>query len=118
MLVIVLAILAPGARMFRAVQQVETRRERDSYAHEWRFNHGDINAPPILGLAMSGGGIRSAAFNLGILQALHEGNILRSVDVMSAVSGGTYIMSWYLLQPFYAAKSALQDTGNLLLAPL
>lgn len=111
-LVIVLAILAPGARMFRAVQQVETRRERDSYAHEWRFNHGDINAPPILGLAMSGGGIRSAAFNLGILQALHEGNILRSVDVMSAVSGGTYIMSWYLLQPFYAAKSALQDTGN------
>ena len=27
---------------------------------------------------------------------------------MSAVSGGSYIMSWFLLQPFYAARSAAQ----------
>ena len=103
--VIALSIIGVGARMFTVVQPVTTRKERDTFAHEWRFNHRDVNSPPALGLAMSGGGIRSAAFNLGVLQALHEAGILRLVDVMSAVSGGTYIMSWYLLQPFYAAKA-------------
>src|SRR5262249_42476608 len=61
------------------------------------------------GIAMSGGGIRSAAFNLGVLHALHDEGILREVDIMSAVSGGTYAMSWYLLQPFYAAKAAERE---------
>jgi hypothetical protein len=105
-LILALSILASGARMFTVVQRVATRQERETFDHEWRFNQSDVSSPPALGIAMSGGGIRSAAFNLGVLQALHEGNILRAVDVMSAVSGGSYIMSWYLLQPFYAAKAA------------
>ncbi|MFN2400628.1 MAG: patatin-like phospholipase family protein [Gemmatimonadaceae bacterium] len=48
----------------------------------------------LLGLAFSGGGIRSATFNLGILQALGEMDLLRKVDYMSTVSGGGYIGSW------------------------
>ena len=97
--------------MFTIVQPVETMKERDTFAREWRFNHV-VTSPPELGLAMSGGGIRSAAFNLGVLQALHESGILRLVDVMSAVSGGTYIMSWYLMQPFYAAKAHSKDNDS------
>jgi hypothetical protein len=48
----------------------------------------------LLGLAFSGGGIRSATFNLGILQALSEMSMLRHVDYLSTVSGGGYIGSW------------------------
>lgn len=44
-----------------------------------------------VGLALSGGGVRSATYNLGLLQALHEADILKRVDYLSTVSGGGYI---------------------------
>jgi hypothetical protein len=44
-----------------------------------------------IGLALSGGGIRSATFNLGVLQALAQLDILRRFDYLSTVSGGGYI---------------------------
>lgn len=44
-----------------------------------------------IGLALSGGGIRSATFNLGVLQKLHELKILDRFDYLSTVSGGGYI---------------------------
>src|SRR5206468_5200008 len=47
----------------------------------------------LVGLALSGGGIRSATFNLGLLQALAEQGILRYCDYLSTVSGGGYIGS-------------------------
>lgn len=46
------------------------------------------------GLALSGGGIRSATFNLGVLQALAEMRLLRDFDYLSTVSGGGYIGGW------------------------
>lgn len=48
-----------------------------------------------VGLAFSGGGIRSATFNLGVLQALEAGGMLRHVDYLSSVSGGGYVASCY-----------------------
>ncbi len=45
----------------------------------------------LLGLSLSGGGIRSALFNLGVLQGLSRLGILRYVDMMTSVSGGGYI---------------------------
>lgn len=50
----------------------------------------------LFGLAFSGGGIRSATFNLGVLQALDKLGLLRFVDYLSTVSGGGYIGAWYL----------------------
>ena len=50
----------------------------------------------LIGLAFSGGGIRSATFNLGILQALAKARLLRTVDYISTVSGGGYIGSWLM----------------------
>src|SRR3989440_5702012 len=44
-----------------------------------------------VGLALSGGGVRSAAFSLGVLQALNHYNVLRNVDYLSTVSGGGYV---------------------------
>ncbi len=51
-------------------------------------------AAPSVGLALSGGGIRSATFSLGVLQALAQQGKLRSFDFLSTVSGGGYIGSW------------------------
>jgi hypothetical protein len=45
------------------------------------------------GLALSGGGIRSAAVCLGVLQAISKNNFLRGIDYLSTVSGGGYIGS-------------------------
>jgi len=48
---------------------------------------------PALGLALSGGGIRSATFALGLVQALARHRLLRRFDFVSTVSGGGYIGS-------------------------
>lgn len=50
--------------------------------------------PDTIGLALSGGGIRSATFCLGVLQSLAEKSRLRDIDVVSSVSGGGYIASF------------------------
>lgn len=42
------------------------------------------------GVALSGGGVRSAAFNLGMVQALYSAGRLKLVDYLSTVSGGGY----------------------------
>jgi len=57
----------------------------------------DINgahARHLIGLAFSGGGIRSATFNLGVLQGLAGARLLSRIDYLSTVSGGGYIGSW------------------------
>jgi hypothetical protein len=48
----------------------------------------------IFGLCLSGGGIRSATFSLGILQALAEEKLLGEFSYLSTVSGGGYIHQW------------------------
>ena len=44
--------------------------------------------PDVVGVALSGGGIRAAAVSSGFLRGLGEKGILRSVDYLSTVSGG------------------------------
>jgi hypothetical protein len=45
----------------------------------------------LFGIALSGGGIRSATFNLGILKVLNKCGVLPLADYLSTVSGGGYI---------------------------
>jgi len=45
-------------------------------------------------LCLSGGGIRSAAFSLGVLQALASRKLLTQFHYLSTVSGGGYIGGW------------------------
>lgn len=51
-----------------------------------------LERPPrnLFGIALSGGGIRSATFNLGLLQGLNEVGMLRGMDYLGTVSGGGY----------------------------
>jgi len=48
-----------------------------------------------IGLALSGGGIRSATFSLGVLRELSALGLLTRFDYLSTVSGGTYIGSFF-----------------------
>ncbi len=50
-----------------------------------------------IGIACSGGGIRSASFNLGALQALQEKGTLSRSRYLSAVSGGSYIAAAFCM---------------------
>ena len=55
----------------------------------------------LVGLALSGGGVRSATFCLGVLQTFAEKGILKHVDYLSTVSGGGYLggsLTWLLSQ--------------------
>lgn len=48
----------------------------------------------LAGLGLSGGGIRSATFCLGILQTLAAHGLIGKFDYISSVSGGGYIHEW------------------------
>ncbi len=57
------------------------------------------HAGRLVGLALSGGGIRSATFALGVLQRLAAADLLKRFDYLSTVSGGGYIggaLTWLL----------------------
>ena len=47
-----------------------------------------------VGVGLSGGGVRSATFSLGVFQALARAQCLERVDFLSTVSGGGYFGSF------------------------
>jgi hypothetical protein len=65
---------------------------------------------PLVGLALSGGGIRSATFALGLLQAFESFGFFKHIDYISSVSGGGYIGGW-----LQAATARGRRTGALAL---
>jgi hypothetical protein len=73
-------------------------------------------AAGLVGLALSGGGIRSATFNLGLLQGLVKQGILRYCDYLSTVSGGGYIGS--CLSSLLGVITAAPSEGVSNLSPI
>lgn len=74
------------------LEEIRQRRENAE------IDVGELSAPPstkneLIGLALSGGGIRSATFSLGVIQGLCHHGLLKYVDILSTVSGGGYIGS-------------------------
>ena len=72
-------------------------RELD-HIRSWRdkTGHGENQ---LMGLALSGGGIRSATFSLGAMQAMAAKGVLAQFDYLSTVSGGGYIgaaLDWFV----------------------
>ena len=58
-------------------------------------------------LCLSGGGIRSASFNLGVLQGLAQAGVFGTVDYLSTVSGGGYVGGWLT-----AWRTRARDAGE------
>ncbi|NEJ10309.1 hypothetical protein GR238_33585 [Rhizobium leguminosarum] len=74
-----------------------------------------LGTKPRHGLALSGGGIRSASFAAGVMQALVLGNVLKSIDYISTVSGGGYIgssLTWWLKQGLPNGEPAGTEPHN------
>jgi predicted acylesterase/phospholipase RssA len=51
-----------------------------------------------VGLALSGGGFRASLFHIGVLARLAECDVLRRVEVLSCVSGGSILGAYYYLK--------------------
>lgn len=63
---------------------------------EWlKVLHGLSHRRNAAAICLSGGGIRSATFSLGVLQGLAKAGKLSRFDYLSTVSGGGYIGGWF-----------------------
>ncbi len=106
--------MKPGRAEIGADKNADARQQaEDAYITNWRAKTGrsGIAAEATTGLALSGGGIRSAAFCLGVLQAFAKHHILGRFDYLSTVSGGGYSgasLTWFTSRfPFGCSKTDL-----------
>jgi len=87
-----------GRGVSPAAQQKPNSNDADLHAY-W----AGAEADRATALCLSGGGIRSAAFSLGVVQALASKSLLTSFDYLSTVSGGGYLggflQRWLLGEP-------------------
>ena len=85
----------------KALEEIYSDEQNENEQDEiWRDGikkakeeEGKVGHPGLVGLALSGGGIRSATFNLGVIQALKNSGVFDSIHYLSTVSGGGYIGS-------------------------
>ncbi len=61
-----------------------------------------------IGLGLSGGGFRASLFHIGVLARLAELDVLRRVEVISCVSGGSIIGAHYYLE----VRKLLQEKAD------
>ncbi len=77
-----------------AAYPVPLRTCEANAVEERRKRNGIDPERPLVGVALSGGGIRSATFCLGLFQALARQKLVRKIDFLSTVSGGGYFGSF------------------------
>ena len=65
-----------------------------------------------VGLALSGGGFRASFFHLGVMARLAEVDALRSIDVLSTVSGGSIFGAQYYLEVQNLLEKATEMPGR------
>lgn len=63
-----------------------------------------------VGLALSGGGFRASFYHLGVMARMAEMDVLRGVDVLSTVSGGSIVGAHYYLEVQHLLETNA-DTG-------
>lgn len=78
------------------------------------LEHAALGHKPRVGFALSGGGIRSATFALGLFQGLAKLELLRHIDILSTVSGGGYFGSFlgHLIQRDGEAEAQKRNPGQ------
>jgi hypothetical protein len=107
----------PASRTEEASEAPEEHEKREEAARRaaiFKLIHGKGHAA----LCISGGGIRSATFGLGVMQGLAQGGLLDKFHYLSTVSGGGYIGSWLTAwmarnpQGVAAVTAELADSGT------
>ena len=79
-------------------QKYYTQNDEDVISREKEYIYKDKKIPAdgdsiTYGLALSGGGLRSSAFGLGVIHALVSRGVFKKIDYLSTVSGGGFVGS-------------------------
>jgi hypothetical protein len=85
--------------------------------------YAEFHKQPRTALCLSGGGVRSATFSLGVLQGLARAScngrsLLNQFDFLSTVSGGGYAGSWLSTWAVNAERAGAQDGPSQVAADL
>ena len=75
------------------LKEIEARRAKLTGGSSAGLGEQGEASRDLVGLALSGGGIRCATLGLGVLQAFSQAGVLKLVDYLSTVSGGSCIGS-------------------------
>ncbi|MEY2488268.1 MAG: hypothetical protein QOC70_210 [Verrucomicrobiota bacterium] len=87
--------IAPGSSVStNDCAKINEHEAQEVAARRMNQNASGTSGANATGLALSGGGIRSATFCLGVVQVLAEKTLLKEVDFLSTVSGGGYTGSF------------------------
>jgi Patatin-like phospholipase len=93
-------ILETATALGEELDEIERRRTAAGFGYNQLANAGGETPEHralrlnLTALCLSGGGIRSAAFSLGVLQSLAKMRLLNQFDYLSTVSGGGFIGGW------------------------
>jgi hypothetical protein len=93
-------ILETEAAVCDELDEIERRRKAARFSYDRSTNpcgetlEQRAQRLKLTALCLSGGGIRSAAFSLGVLQSLAKMRLLKEFDYLSTVSGGGFIGGW------------------------
>jgi hypothetical protein len=100
----------PAREQINQLEAAEIKARRARY----RIT-GASEGEDAVGLSISGGGIRSATFALGVVQQLAHEGILHQVDYLSTVSGGGYLGAFItsFLNDDSSRVSLLPEKDNL-----
>jgi hypothetical protein len=83
-----------GAVVLAELKDICYRRGLGDLVHSAKTWEQQCHEQKLFGISLSGGGIRSATFALGVFQGLTEKGLLPKADYLSTVSGGGYIGAW------------------------
>jgi len=72
------------------LELLKERRQNVGLHHAASDKKSEDLRDSLVGLSLSGGGLRSGAYSLGILQGLWKKGLLPAIDYLSTVSGGGY----------------------------
>lgn len=98
---------------FRLVQHAEQQRIYSGLGESTETPDSKEADRPMIGLAFSGGGIRSASFGMGVMQSLVAADKMKLMDYLSTVSGGGYLgssLTWFLSQKMSPAERGYYGT--------
>jgi hypothetical protein len=100
-------------------QKLKTPTDESITCSVWNINNKDFvfpeselpqfNEKEDIGIALPGGGVRSCAYSLGVLRALHKLNVLQKAKYLTSVSGSSWLNAIYSYQKLYTNNEILGE---------